>query len=115
MRDLSWRLRKLVYEFVFRFRQVLAAESLEEGQEQGQRPPVAVRGDQVTLTGRSFHEIERAILAWALQTNDWTARRAARALGISRSTFHDRAVRYRLIVRLHDRSTPAARRKRRRG
>jgi transcriptional regulator of acetoin/glycerol metabolism len=69
----------------------------------------------LSLTGRSFGEIERAILEWALRSNGWNGRRAARALGISRSTFHDRAVRHRLIVRVSKRSTAAAQRKRRRG
>jgi transcriptional regulator with GAF, ATPase, and Fis domain len=53
-------------------------------------------GDLLSLAGRTFADIERAVLAWALRGNGGSRRRAARALGMARSTFWDRARRYRL-------------------
>jgi DNA-binding NtrC family response regulator len=54
-------------------------------------PPVApADGDLLPLPGRSFDELERSILLWALRRHGGSRRQAARALGISRSTFCDR-------------------------
>jgi DNA-binding NtrC family response regulator len=44
----------------------------------------------VSLPGRTFEEIEREVLAWALRQNAGSRRRAARSLAIARSTFCDR-------------------------
>ena len=51
-------------------------------------------GDLLCLAGRTFESIERAVLAWALARNGGSRRRAARALGIPRSTFCDKVKRY---------------------
>jgi DNA-binding NtrC family response regulator len=45
------------------------------------------------MAGRSYRELERHILGWALRRHGGSRRRAARALGISRSTFCDRVKR----------------------
>ena len=49
--------------------------------------------DVLSLAGRSFLDIERAVLTWALRRHG-SRRQAARALGVSRSTFCDKAKRY---------------------
>jgi len=41
-------------------------------------------------TGQSFEEMQTAIFRWALRRSRGSRRRAAQALGISRSTFCDR-------------------------
>jgi anaerobic nitric oxide reductase transcription regulator len=46
--------------------------------------------DVLMLAGKSFEQMQNAIFSWALQRNDGSRRRAARALGVSRSTFCDR-------------------------
>jgi DNA-binding NtrC family response regulator len=72
-------------------------------------PPRAIVGDLLPLRGRSFKELEREIFLWALRENGGSRRRAARALGISRSTFCDRVKRLGLsdeadeIARVHRR------------
>ncbi len=48
----------------------------------------------VSLSGKRFPEIEREVFAWALRCHGGSRRQAARALGISRSTFCDRVKRY---------------------
>jgi two-component system nitrogen regulation response regulator GlnG len=53
----------------------------------------APEGDVIALGGRSFRELERTIFTWALRRNGGSRRRAAQALGISRSTFCDRVKR----------------------
>jgi two-component system nitrogen regulation response regulator GlnG len=50
-------------------------------------------GDLLALRGHSFADLERTIFAWALRQHGGSRRRAARALGISRSTFCDRVKR----------------------
>jgi two-component system nitrogen regulation response regulator GlnG len=57
----------------------------------------AVRAeDSLSLTGRTFDEIEREVLAWALRHNAGSRRRAAKALSVARSTFCDKVKRYNL-------------------
>jgi DNA-binding NtrC family response regulator len=50
----------------------------------------------ISIAGRTFDEIEREVFAWALRHNAGSRRRAARALAVARSTFCDKAKRYRL-------------------
>ena len=50
--------------------------------------------DALQLVGRSFDEIEREVLSWALRRNAGSRRRAARALSMARSTFCDKVKRY---------------------
>jgi len=50
--------------------------------------------DALQLAGRTFDEIEREVLAWALRRNAGSRRRAARALAMARSTFCDKVKRY---------------------
>ena len=52
--------------------------------------------DAIRISGRTFEEIERQIYGWAPRQNAGSRRRAARALAIARSTFCDKARRYRL-------------------
>jgi DNA-binding NtrC family response regulator len=56
--------------------------------------PPAVEGDALHLQGRTFDEIEREILAWAMRRNGGSRRRAARSLSMPRSTFCDKVKRY---------------------
>jgi two-component system nitrogen regulation response regulator GlnG len=56
--------------------------------------PLATEGDALHLAGRTFDEIEREVLAWALRRNSGSRRRAARALAMARSTFCDKVKRY---------------------
>lgn len=56
----------------------------------GSSPPGS---DSVRLDGKTFSELEREILIWALRRSGGSRRQAARALGISRSTFCDRVKR----------------------
>jgi two-component system, NtrC family, nitrogen regulation response regulator GlnG len=51
-------------------------------------------GDALSLAGRTFDDIEREVLAWALRRNGGSRRRAARALAMARSTFCDKVKRY---------------------
>lgn len=55
--------------------------------------------DLLPLQGRPYVELEKEILAWALDRNGGSQRQAARALGISRSTFSDRIRRLGVIRR----------------
>lgn len=50
--------------------------------------------DVITLPGRTFDEIERAVLRWALRRHGGSRRQAARALAMARSTFCDKVKRY---------------------
>jgi two-component system nitrogen regulation response regulator GlnG len=52
--------------------------------------PTAVDGDVLALSGKTFEEMQTAIFCWALRKSRGSRRRAAMALGISRSTFCDR-------------------------
>ena len=54
----------------------------------------AAAADLLCLTGRTFDNIERAVLTWALARNGGSRRRAARALGMPRSTFCDKVRRF---------------------
>jgi len=57
--------------------------------------PADVPGsDALCLAGRTFDDIEREVLAWALRRNGGSRRRAARALAMARSTFCDKVKRY---------------------
>jgi DNA-binding NtrC family response regulator len=55
---------------------------------------VAEGGDALVLAGRTFDEIEREVLSWALRRNAGSRRRAARSLAMARSTFCDKVKRY---------------------
>jgi len=60
---------------------------------QASTPPMAASSaseDVLMLAGKSFEEMQNAIFRWALVRNDGSRSRAARALGVSRSTFCDR-------------------------
>ena len=57
----------------------------------GSRP---LPDDAIRIGGRTFDEIEREVFAWALRRNDGSRRRAARALGVARSTFCEKVKRY---------------------
>jgi len=60
-------------------------------------PPTAeppLPDDVIRIGGKTFDEIEREVFGWALRRNDGSRRRAARALGVARSTFCDRVKRY---------------------
>jgi two-component system nitrogen regulation response regulator GlnG len=72
---------------------------------EGDAPPLAqpapstaplpgAEGDALSLAGRTFDDIEREVLAWALRRNGGSRRRAARALAMARSTFCDKVRRY---------------------
>jgi DNA-binding NtrC family response regulator len=56
--------------------------------------PRAPDGDLLSLTGRTFAQIERAVLGWALHQNGGSRRRAARALALPRSSLCDKVKRY---------------------
>ena len=51
----------------------------------------------LTLAGKTFEEMQTIIFRWALRQNRGSRRRAAMALGISRSTFCDRVRRLGLV------------------
>lgn len=53
--------------------------------------------DQLSLRDRSFEEIEKAVLVWALRRNAGSRRRAAKSLSVARSTFCDKVRRYGLV------------------
>ncbi len=63
-------------------------------------PPAPARsigdstGDLLRLTGQTFDQMERAILAWALHRNGGSRRRAARHLAMPRSSLCDKVKRY---------------------
>jgi two-component system nitrogen regulation response regulator GlnG len=67
------------------------------GPSPGSRAGTAVVGDLLYLRGRSYEELQKEIFLWALRENGGSRRRAARALGISRSTFCDRVKRLGLL------------------
>jgi len=56
--------------------------------------PARLPDDALLLEGRTFDDIERQILSWALRRNGGSRRRAARALAIARSTFCDKVKRF---------------------
>ena len=63
----------------------------------GKQAQQIVTGDgTIVLEALTFSEIERAILAWALQRHEGSGRQAARSLGLARSTFADKVNRYAL-------------------
>jgi DNA-binding NtrC family response regulator len=49
--------------------------------------------DHLPMSGRSYRDLERHIIGWALRRHGGSRRQAAKALGISRSTFCDRVKR----------------------
>jgi DNA-binding NtrC family response regulator len=51
-------------------------------------------GDLLPLAGRTFDQIERAVLGWSLRQHGGSRRRAARALAMPRSTLCDKVKRY---------------------
>jgi DNA-binding NtrC family response regulator len=56
--------------------------------------PADVASDALDLAGRTFDEIEREVLSWALRRSAGSRRRAARSLSMARSTFCDKVKRY---------------------
>jgi DNA-binding NtrC family response regulator len=50
----------------------------------------AAEVDHLPMSGRSYRDMERHIIGWALRRHGGSRRQAAKALGISRSTFCDR-------------------------
>jgi DNA-binding NtrC family response regulator len=54
-------------------------------------PPPEV--DHLPMNGRSYRDMQRHIFGWALRRHGGSRRQAAKALGISRSTFCDRVKR----------------------
>ena len=60
--------------------------------------PVAVANDWpdgvLDIRGLTFEEIERRVYRWALRQHGGSRRKAARALGVARSTFCDKVKRY---------------------
>ena len=56
----------------------------------GRSPAGSVDSDFLHLRNKSFEQIQTDVFAWALRRNGNSRRRAAAALGISRSTFCDR-------------------------
>ncbi len=52
--------------------------------------PTGGEGDVLSLAGKTFEEMQNAIFRWALHRSHGSRRRAAKALGVSRSTFCDR-------------------------
>ncbi|MEO8212463.1 MAG: sigma-54 dependent transcriptional regulator [Myxococcales bacterium] len=69
------------------------ADADEPGVETSPTPGPA-RDGLLALGGRTFDEIERAVFGWALDRNGGSRRRAARALGVPRSSFCDKVKRY---------------------
>jgi len=68
-----------------------AAESPGRGSEfDNTNVAVSNASDVLALTGKTFQEMQTEIFRWALQRSRGSRRRAAAALGISRSTFCDR-------------------------
>jgi DNA-binding NtrC family response regulator len=55
-----------------------------------------VTGDLLSLSGRTFDQIEHAVLGWALRKHGGSRRQAARALAMPRSTLCDKVKRYRI-------------------
>jgi transcriptional regulator with GAF, ATPase, and Fis domain len=53
--------------------------------------------DVLTLDGKTFLDLEKEIFGWALRRTSGSRRRAARLLGISRSTFCDRVKRFGVV------------------
>ena len=57
-------------------------------------PPTEISDDLLPLHNLTFDEIERSVYRWALRRNGGSRRRAARALGLARSTFCDKVKRH---------------------
>jgi DNA-binding NtrC family response regulator len=70
-----------------------AARGAKKGAAKG---PIVTGDGTIVLEALTFAEIERAILAWALKRHEGSGRRAARSLGLARSTFADKVNRYAL-------------------
>jgi len=56
--------------------------------------PAISDDDQLSLSNRTFEEIEKAVLTWALRRNAGSRRRAAKSLAVARSTFCDKVKKY---------------------
>ena len=65
-----------------------------EGAISGPPPPPEISDDLLPLANLTFDEIERSVYRWALRRSGGSRRRAARALGLARSTFCDKAKRH---------------------
>jgi DNA-binding NtrC family response regulator len=55
------------------------------------------RDDLLALEGRTFEQIERDVFGWALGQNGGSRRRAARALGLPKSSFCEKVKRHGLV------------------
>jgi len=85
----------------------LASHAAEAHESDGRCSSVAVvalpgmspgtEDDMLALEGKSFEEMQAAIFRWALRRSRGSRRRAAQALGISRSTFCDRVRKFGLV------------------
>ena len=73
--------------------EALEIEDLGEGLADLEAPGRPDEPDHIPLAGRSYRDMERDIFGWALRRHGGSRRRAAQALGISRSTFCDRVKR----------------------
>src|SRR5450432_2810914 len=62
-----------------------------------ERGPERGPDDLLALAGRTFDQIERDVFRWALGRNGGSRRRAARSLGLPRSSFCDKVKRYGLM------------------
>jgi two-component system nitrogen regulation response regulator GlnG len=71
-------------------------------------PADASESDALRLAGRTFDDIEREVLAWALRRNGGSRRRAARALAMARSTFCDKVKRYGIALVAEGGKPPSA-------
>ena len=75
-------------------RLVSHAAEAPEGEDRLALPALSTEGDVLALAGKTFEEMQAAIFRWALRRSRGSRRRAAQALGISRSTFCDRVRRF---------------------
>jgi DNA-binding NtrC family response regulator len=77
------------------------SDTREDEAPPGCRPDCPLRtGHALLLDGLTFAELERRLYLFALRNNDGSRRKAAKALGISRSTFCDRLKRLGMPVDL---------------
>jgi two-component system nitrogen regulation response regulator GlnG len=78
----------------FRFGEASLRDASQAGAGGAAPRAPATPDDAVLLRGRTFDEIEREVLSWALRRSGGSRRRAARSLAIARSTFCDKVKRY---------------------
>jgi DNA-binding NtrC family response regulator len=77
----------------------LAAAMSPTGADRLPEAPAALLGDDhLRLSNRTFEEIEKAVLSWALHRNAGSRRRAAKSLSVARSTFCDKVRKYGLAT-----------------